>query len=431
MAGPRIQLPAWSWSYVTFRLGDGASNALIPLAVVLHYHLPLWALALVTAAMNLSGVPAAFLWGTLVDRGIDRRRLVTFGFAMAAVGMAVLAWLPSIALFTLGAMLYTVFGVATSPAASTMVLQNVDRADWGRATGTLSRRTGLAYLTGMSATAAFSFWRPIDFSATFAACAVMAMGAALVARRTLPAMLTGATPPADAGVVPAGQRWFERTVFFPARLANPPTVRGMRQLLADPGRLWPIGYALTFMGSISFFTSYPGVLAGALALPAGLVLLLQMPSQMVTPLAYPWAGRHGIHKGESRAVVQGSLVRSFSVPVMCSLVAFAGAKSWPLLLLLHGTMGISFALIQVNGPLLLARLHPGGRGPGVGTYHAAVGIGTLFGALSAFTLLRFLPFRDSYLFSAALTWLGALCLITAHRRWKAEGIRAAAPGTAA
>src|SRR5262249_1971787 len=151
------------------------------------------------------------------------------------------------------------------------------------------------------------------------ACAVLALGGAAVAFRTVPALMTGRTPPADPAVVPAGQRWFERTVFFPARLANPPPVRGIKQLLNDPARLWPIGYALTFTGSICLFSSYPGVLARSLALPAGIVLLLQMPSQVVTPIAYPWSGRHGIAEGESKAVVQGSLVRSASLPLMCAL----------------------------------------------------------------------------------------------------------------
>src|SRR5688572_27337430 len=58
---------SWRWSYVAFRFGDGASHALIALAVVLHYDLPIWVLAVTTACMNLVGVPATFLWGTVID----------------------------------------------------------------------------------------------------------------------------------------------------------------------------------------------------------------------------------------------------------------------------------------------------------------------------------------------------------------------------
>ncbi|MFA5943394.1 MAG: MFS transporter [Candidatus Thermoplasmatota archaeon] len=418
-ARDRATLPAWSWAYVAFRFGDGASSALIPLAVVLHYELPLWALALTTAAMNLAGVPAAFLWGTLVDRGIDRRSLVVAGFAVASAAMVLLAFVPIFPLFVVGGILYTVFGVATSPAASTMVLQGVERSRWSLHTGALSRRTGSAFVTGMTASIVLGLTHHLDLSAMFAASASTGVMAALIAWRTLPVY----QPPLphdtdyDAKVVREGVRRFERSVYFPGRLRHIPSLAGVVGALRDPARLWPLGYMLTFMGSVAFSTSYPGVLANELLVPAGLVLLAQAPSHLMTPLTYPWAGRHGIRIGESLGVVRGSLLRTAAIPLMCVLVVGIGARSLPALMVLHAVMGLSFALIQVNGPILLAQVHPGGRGQGVGTYHAAVGTGTLLGALVTFVLLRVYPYQVSYLFSIAMTILGGLCLYTAHRRW--------------
>ncbi|HJQ93304.1 MAG TPA: MFS transporter, partial [Candidatus Thermoplasmatota archaeon] len=415
----RAVLPAWSWAYVAFRLGDGVSSALVPLAVVLHYDLPLWALALTTAAMNLAGVPAVFLWGTLVDRGIDRRALVVGGFSVAAAAMALLAALPPFPLFVVGGILYTVFGVATSPAASTMVLQGVERSRWSLHTGSLSRRTGSAFVLGMTASVVLGLTRQLDLSAAFAATASTGLMAALIAWRTLPVY----QPPLphdtdyDARVVREGARRFERPVYFPGRLRHIPSLSGVAAALRDPARLWPLGYTMTFMGSVAFFTSYPGVLANELLVPAGLVLLAQAPSHILSPLSYPWAGRHGIRVGESLGVVRGSILRTLAIPLMCILVAGVGAPSFPALMVLHGVMGLSFALIQVNGPILLAQVHPGGRGQGVGTYHAAVGTGTLLGALVAYFLLRFYPYPVSYVFSVAMTVLGGACLYLAHRRW--------------
>jgi MFS family permease len=423
-------LPAWSWAYVAFRLGDGASSALIPLAVVLHYQLPLWALALTTAAMNLAGVPAAFLWGTLVDRGIDRRALIMGGFAVASAAMVLLATLPAFPLFVLGGILYTVFGVATSPAASTMVLQGVERSRWSLHTGALSRRTGSAFVFGMSASVVLGLTHQLDLGAMFAASATTGGMAALVAWRTLPVY----QPPLphevayDAKVVREGARRFERPVYFPGRLRHVPSLSGVVGALRDPARLWPLGYTLTFMGSVAFFTSYPGVLANELLVPAGLVLLAQAPSHLMTPMSYPWAARHGIRVGESLGVVRGSLLRAFAIPLMCVLVAGVGATALPALMVLHAVMGLSFALIQVNGPILLAQVHPGGRGQGVGTYHAAVGTGTLLGALVAYFLLRAFPYQASYVFSVAMTLLGGLCLYVAHKRWvRASRTAAVAP----
>jgi MFS family permease len=414
-----VRLPGWSWAYVAFRLGDGASSSLVPLAVVLHYGLPLWALALTTAAMNLASVPAAFLWGTLVDRGVDRRRLVVAGFSVAALAMAWMATLPPFPGFVAGSIAFAAFGVATAPAASTMVLQGVPRGQWSLHTSSLSRRTGLAFLTGLVTTVVLGLAGALQPAAAFAASAVMSAGAAFVAWRTLPVHQAPLPPEADYDpkVARLSARRFERPVYFPGRLRYVPSLRGVAVALRDPARLWPLGYALTFMGSVAFFTSYPGVLANELGIGAGLVLLAQAPSNLLSPLSYPWAGRHGLRVGESLGVLRGSLLRSAAIPVMAVLVVGVGSASLPLLMVLHGLMGVSFALIQVNGPILLAQVHPGGRGQGVGTYHAAVGAGTLVGALAAFGLLRAYPYPASYAFAVAMTLAGGACLWLAHRRW--------------
>ncbi|HUR60955.1 MAG TPA: MFS transporter [Candidatus Thermoplasmatota archaeon] len=432
-----IQLPLWSWSYVTFRFGDGLTSGLIPLAVLLHYGLPVWAMVLTTAAQNLAGVPATFLWGKLMDMGVRRRPIVVTGFAMAAFALGLLATLPPFPVFVVASILYTAFGVATAPAASTMVLQRVPRHRWSRTTAALSRRTGTAYLSGMLFSILIAvpsdWWLPLGswgprlaasiylggphFPGAFAAAAVMAGMAAVLAVNTVPPY----QPPlpheagADPLLIQAGQRRFERAVFFPGRLRNRPRWRDLKAMVQSPHRLWPLGYAFTFMGSVCFFSSYPGILH-ELGLAAGLVLLAQAPSNMVTPVAYPWAGRRGHRIGESRGVVEGSILRSLALPLFCLTVVVLGAKGFLVFLVLHAVMGLSFALIQVNGPVILAGLHPGGRGQGVGTYHAAVGAGTLLGSLSAFLLLRVADYRWSYLAAVAFAVLGGLLLQAAHRR---------------
>lgn len=412
-------LPAWSWAYVTFRLADGASNALIPLAVVVHYGMPLWALALTAAAMNLAGVPAAFLWGSRVEHYPERRRLVGGGFAVTALALAVLAFLPPFPLFVAAAMAYTVFGVSTAPAASTLVLRGVQRRHWAQTTGALSRRTGFAFLTGMAISVGLGLTHRLDFSEVFTASAIVTALATFIAVRTVPAAQAPLPPHAEAEalLVQQGQRRFERAVFFPMLLSYVAKPGQVWRALKDPHRLWPLGYAFSFMGSVSFFASYPGVLANELLLPAGLVLLAQAPSHIVTPITYPWAGRVGARIGESKGVLIGSTLRLVTVPLLCGTIVFAGASALGVIMALHAVMGLSFAFIQVNGPILLAQAHPDGRGPGVGTFHAAQGAGVLMGSLTAFVLLRIYPFQYSYIASVGLGALGAFLLWQAHRRW--------------
>lgn len=414
---PRKPSLAWRWSYVAFRFGDGATNALIALAVVLHYGLPLWVLALTTTCMNLVAVPATFLWGTLMERARHRRRIVVLGFALASASMALLAWWPPFPVYVLGAVAYTMFGVATSPGASILALQGVAKEDWSKATTSLSRRTGLAFLTGMavSVVLGLSLAEP-PFRAVFAASAGTAALAAVLAFRTVPAALPGPRPGFVPGQVSADQRLFERPVYMPGRLRDSPTWAGLKGALGSH-RLWPLGLMLTFTGSVSFFTSYPGVLHNELGLAAGIVLLCQAPSHIVTPFAYPWAGRLGTRTGRSRTVAEGAILRLVGIPALCGSIVLFGASAVPILIVAHAILGFSFSMIQVNSPLLLAEVHPGGKGQAVGLHHAAVGAGTLLGSLAAFILLRAFPaYWVSYLFSVGMTVVGVSCLVVAHRK---------------
>lgn len=422
---------SWRWSYVAFRFGDGASHALVALAVVLHYGLPIWALAVTTACMNLVGVPATFLWASVIDRVRHRRRVVVLGFAVAALAMAALASFPPFPVYVAAAMLYTMFGVATSPAGSTLALQGVPREDWAKATTTLSRSTGLAFLAGMVVTVALGFALSAPpFRALFGASAGMSALAALVAARTVPAAMAAPDHRFAPDVVAAGQRLFERPVFFPGRLRDSPSWAGLKAGLRTH-RLWPLGTVLTFTGSVCFFTSYPGVLLNEVGLAAGLVLLCQAPSHIVTPFAYPWAGRHGSRTGKSRSVAIGAVLRLLGIPGLCLTVLLLDGGGTmvlvPVLLAFHGLMGVSFSLMQVNGPLLLAEVHPGGKGQAVGLHHAALGSGTLLGSSAAFVLLRAFDYWVSYGFAIAMTVAGVACLVAAHRQHGRQARPAGAP----
>jgi MFS family permease len=401
---------------MAFRFGDGATNALISLAVVLHYGLPLWVLALATTCMNLVAVPATFLWGAIIDRVQHRRRIVVLGFAVAAGAMAVLATFPPFPIYVLAAMAYTTFGVATSPAASTLALQGVPREDWSKATTSVSRRTGLAFLSGLIVSVMLGLALPNPpFQWVFAASGLMAAVAAVIAARTIPAM-SSPDHRFAADVVAAGPRLFERPIFMPGRLRDTLTFAGLKGALGSH-RLWPVGLMLTFTGSVAFFTSYPGVLHNELGLAAGLVLVCQAPSHIVTPFAYPWAGRLGTRTGRSRTVAEGAILRLVGIPALCLSILVFGATSVPILIVSHALMGFSFSLIQVNSPLLLAEVHPGGKGQAVGLHHAAVGAGTLLGSISCFVLLRaFDAYWVSYVFSMVMTLIGVACLVAAHRK---------------
>ncbi len=380
---------------MAFRFSDGMSHALIPLAALLIYDLPIWAVAATSAAMNLVGVPAASLWGRIMERGRGRRRLAIAGFSTAAVGMGVMAAQPPFLGFLFGAMMWTAFGIATAPAASVLVLEGVPRRQWARATGRLSRHTGYAYLVGALLTTGFGLAQLLNLRIIMVVAALISVGAGLAALKTIRRAGPDYEAPSaryDEESMKQAQRRFERPVFLPARLRH--RLRMSVETRQAPANLWLAAIVLLFAGSSAFFAAYPGLLLDRTGLAAGMVLLAQLPSHVATPMSYPWAGRLGEAQGEVSVIGLGLRMRLLAIPLLAAGTlygAFLGGWVLALLIPLHALVGVGFAFFQINTPCVLAHLHEPRRGAGVGAFHAATATGTLVGSTLAFLLLLTLP----------------------------------------
>ncbi len=407
-----MRLPSWTWAYVSFRFADGVSNALIPLVPLLVHDAPLWSVPAVAAVMNLVSVPSSFLWGGLMEkhRGQGRRRLAMLGFAASGIAMAVMAIPGPVWLFVVAAATFTGFGVATAPAASVLLLESVPGNQWAAATGRMARRTGIAYLVGvvLAVTAGLTGWLQPWW--VFLVSAVAAIVAAFIARATIEPAVGPTMPRHPAGfgldAVRNAQRRFERPVWFPSRLRHRPTLKGITLADGDPLKFL-VGYFLLFTGSAVFFSSYGGVLSDRIGLAVGFVLLAQAPSNFVTPLVYPWAGRYGSTHGEMLGTLRGVESRIVIIPLMAVLLLFWQGWSYVPLLILHGAIGVSFALLQVNGSCMMAKCHRAGRGQGVGNFHAAVGLGSLSGSLLATLLFAVANLLVAYVVMAIMLLAGA------------------------
>lgn len=436
-------LPLWHWAYVLFRLADGASHALISLVPLLIHGMPLWTVPATVAAMNVVSVPASFLWGALMERtkGSGRRRLALTGFTISAASMLTMAasvWLGAgepwaILLYLVATVLFAAFGLATAPAAAVLILDGVPGKHWSNVTGRLSRGLGWSHMVGLTVMTAWGLSGTLRFEGAFLACGVAAAAAAIWAggtieplskaerseRRTARAGRTRRPAMADRGP-PAiddlreSQQRFDRPVWFPLRLRLRPSFKGLMLANGHPFLLL-VAYFLMFTASTIFFSSYPGVLADGLGYTIGFVLLAQMPSHIINPLTYAWAGRVGELRGEMSAIGGGILVRLVALPAMAAPLLLFGTEGLWLILIGHGLAGLSFSLLQVNGVTLMAKVHRGGRGQGVGNFHATVAMGALVGSASATLMLVWLPVGWTYVPAAALLAAGALLYLAVRR----------------
>lgn len=412
----RVGLPRWHWAWVLFRFGDGVSHGLVPLVPLLVHDMPLWSVPAVAAAINLVSVPASMLWSRVMERkrGLGRRRLAVFGFASAGIAMAVLAFSLPFWAFLIGAAAYTGLGVATAPAASVLVLESVPGKQWAQASGQLSKRTGLAFLLGGILATATALTGALVVWWAFMGAALFSVAAAVTAAATIPAFHAPVRDRAPRlADVPHLQRRLDRPVWFPARIRFRPHLRNVQWADGDPLRLL-VAVFLLFVGSGLFFSAYPGMLEDDLGLAVGWVLLAQLPSNLVTPWAFPWAGRWSARHGDMRAAATGVAARLAVVPALCLVVLFWTPWSLPLLLLVHAAAGASFSFVQVSGSTLMAKSHRGGRGAGIGSYHAAVSMGALVGSVLSFLVLLVASFVWVAVAATAFAFVGGAVFFAIH-----------------
>jgi MFS family permease len=393
-AADDVRLPPWHWAYVLFRFGDGISHGLIPLVPLIVHDMPLWAVPATGAAMNLVSVPASYAWAQLMEHshGVGRRRLAVAGFAVSGIAMAAMAFALPFWAFLVAAAVFTGFGVATAPAASVLVLESVPGRDWAKAAGHLSRRTSATYVVGGAIAALLGLAGVLRFWQIFLVAAFAAVGAACVAAITIrPHGEAGRLPTPRTATIQAMQRRIERPVWLPGRLRFAPTLRSVHLADGHPRRFL-FAVFLLFVASTLFFAAYPGVLSQDIGLSLGWVLVAQMPSNVMTPLVYTYAGRWAGRHGDMRAAGVGVATRLLAVPALVLVILTWTTGSMVALLLAHAVVGFSFAFLQVSGSTIMAKTHRAGRGAGVGNYHAAVALGCMVGSTGSFLILLWSSF---------------------------------------
>ncbi len=403
-------LPKWTRAYTLFRVADGATAALIPLMAVTAYGLPAWGAALVVVAMNLAGVPASYLWGTLMEHGKGRRRLATIGFAVAGTALVGLALMPAWPLYLLSAAMFTAFGGATASAAGRLIIEGQGRSDWGALTSRLNLVMSSAYMVGLGAVIVWSFAGMLAPQWVFLVSASLCVAAAWVAWSTIRPFT--AAPVAPWAPQPQEQLRMERPVWFPAKLR----VKLHWPRHAGPHRRLALGVAVTFLGTTAFNSSFSGVLAADLHLSVALVLLAQVPSHLAIPFGFRMTLPMLRGRGEEAVARIGLAARMLTVPAMAiTILLWRPEFYWPLLAL-GAVMGLTFAMVQATVPCILAAAHPTSTGRGLGTYHGAVALGVLSGSSLAALVLRVAPLAWSYALAAAALVAGTAIIFSALRQ---------------
>jgi MFS family permease len=405
-------LAAWALGYVAV----GGASLLVPV-----YALTLgggaFVVGLLAATAAFAGVPAALLVGRLGDRPDRHRMLVTVAMLAVAATLGAVPLVGSAAgLLVLNTLLW--FAVAAAaPVCNLVVVADRSAATWDDRLSRLNAAQGYGWVLGLALGIGWL---------------VLVPDAAAPAQRSLALVFAVAAALASAGLwqvfeptptTPAADRFVER--FERVGRRDLGAGRILRLNPVGPGRLvWSLrrldlgvvrtafagplgafllGTAAFAVGSAAFWAPMPAYL-DARGLSTTVIFLLFLVANVGSAVTYGRVAGLEPRLGAGRLQLGGIGVRGVLFPATVVVgVAVASVSG------LFFLVGVSWAVVAVTAPLLVARLASASRrGAALATYTAVMSAGTGVGSVGGGAVADAVGYRVTFTLAGASVVLGAV-----------------------
>ncbi len=419
----RLGFQRWYMSLILANLVMGMSSVLIPLRISLVFHLDTQQLGLAATLGSLAAVAGSLIWGRLSDAAHRRKIFVIVSYAMVGLAHIGLAWTPSFAgLLAYNAVL-SFFWVANASVAVLLVIEGADESLWESRIGSLNQSGGFGWLAGLvlGGTIVGTVLARTSVSAGISlllgALAVIALVASGIAAVTItPVAATFVRRRFRGLAIAEGNLLPEAWKFSPLHLYHRFSPSRLRSLNRNV-RIFLLSTFLAFAGIAFFAVPLPLALSQQLGFSASLVFFGYTALHTGIVLTYPFAVRRVRSHGGEKAHIGALLVRSFIFIGASVFLWVGGRASWWAVLPLLGVIGATWAVFQLSGVALAARLaKPENRGLALGSYTALAGISTSIAGICAGVLTRSVGYHASLLVSAALLLLAAAGIGMLRRR---------------
>ncbi len=250
--------PWYAWVepwYLSYALLGTVSAGLLPIVMPLLVSRQGSAteVGLVMAALNVSGLLAP-LWGWLADRYRLHRWILIAGLGLAALGIALFAFVANSLLWAGLALTLNLGVIAAATVANLFVVERHPRAEWDERLGWLQTAYGGGQVLGLLLAALVSQADlRLGFGLASLSC-VLALAIAAKFVQTPPAPLPAAVvlrhPVKHTdGMFSSPQQLFHHL--------NPATLRKVRAILATPFSLWMGAWLVAASGAGAFFRALP------------------------------------------------------------------------------------------------------------------------------------------------------------------------------
>lgn len=383
-------LVGWGLGYVAV----GAASLLIPLYALSLGGGPLLVGVLASTAA-FAGVPGALLWGWLSARTGKRRVFVLVALVATAAVLAVTPLVRSAWVLVAANTLLWFVVSAASPVLNLLVVDGSPESAWEARIGTLGAWQGYGWVGGLVLGSA---WIPLATRLTdpstarawlFWLCAFAAVAGAVIAARRLPLETTvdperlSASPALLARLDRGAGRYVRSVPFATTRLywalrslgRGGPFVRLPRVLWA-----YLLAVGVFSAGFSAFWGPLPAYLAGTY--PDERVFWFFLASNAASAVCFTRVGAWTTAYGGPRLQAGALSVRALLFPTVAFVVLVVGPPAeLPLLLVVFGLIGLTWAVIGVTATGLVTRLSGPDRGTGLGLFAAVAGAGGGLGSI--------------------------------------------------
>ncbi len=401
-----------TWLYTVFPI----SMATGPLGTVVALYLvhlngptlgPIY-VSLASAIFNGISIPAALIWGVLIDRLHKRKALIMLGYALTAIALTSFYFERStqgtIAVYAM----VSFMSFASATPLNLLIMETEHKSRWAGAFAKLSMVSSIGNVAGLLLSTIWTDILPAELVLLF-----VPMGALSV----VSAALTLAMIKEPAFIFERETVARRRSSFFSRLLANPvffvviPSTsdfrrafRGLRSTLTRRVPLFYISTVLFYVSSGLFNTQFVPAMH-FFSMPDQEVFAVMLAGMAVQTVAFRGAGRFVGARSLITTSIQGLMLRGWSYfAIGVAAVLFSGPIFVvPALLLYPVAGGIAFAIYYTSAnTMMFTTVQSKSAGAALGVYSAVVGISAMGGSLVSGFISVAVGYYATFVVSAVL-----------------------------
>lgn len=406
----RQKSASWLDAIIPFNIAFGPVGTLVPL-LILHLDGTVIDVALAITLFNAVGIPAALVWGFVIDRFHQRKTVVAASYIAAA------AILFSFLFATTGygvSLLYAAFSFAISASTTPLnllVMETEQKSKWASAFARFSMITSLGQTVGLILSIFWGLLLPLTYLVVILG--ILSVISAILSLMRIKEPNVVFEPQAIALNRPS---FYHRILALPLFFLRVPHWNDFKRLFRNVRleltRQVPILYFSIFVFYIAtgiFNTSIvPSMDAHGVS--SFLIFLVTTVGMVIQIVSFRYAGPYIEKRSPVKAAISGLVLRSLGYgSIGFSFFLISGMLFvLPTLLFYPLAAGFAYAVYYTaSNTMVFNTLHNGREGASLGVYSALVGIGMMLGSfVSGFTSF-FLGYSLTFFLAAVLLAVSA------------------------